>query len=85
MCILTIWETAAALYHPSSQDEPRRYDDGKLDSFWNFAELFFTVFFVAEAVLKIAVYGWISYWRDHMNRCAPLSKQSLTSVLKIDT
>lgn len=71
MCIMTIWESLSALDTPKGGDKAHPWNDGRVDSFWNLAELFFTLFFVVEACLKILVYGWSDYWREHMNRYAP--------------
>lgn len=71
MCVTAIWASVAALHTPVIPGTPHAhpYNDGKVSSVWNVAEIIFTVLFIVEASLKILVYGWRLYWRDHRHRC----------------
>eukprot|EP01025_Chloroclados_australasicus_P021271 TRINITY_DN2233_c0_g1_i2.p1 TRINITY_DN2233_c0_g1~~TRINITY_DN2233_c0_g1_i2.p1 ORF type:complete len:944 (-),score=76.29 TRINITY_DN2233_c0_g1_i2:3939-6458(-) len=62
MGIFTVWESWDDIINGYSPN-PKRTDN-KLDSFWNFIELIFTVIFVVEATVKILALGWKRYWRQ---------------------
>jgi hypothetical protein len=66
MCVATVWETVARL-HAGREPAPTAID-GKIDSFWDVIELVFTLFFAFEVMLKVLVFGWLSYWREITNR-----------------
>lgn len=64
----TVWETLSRLH--DGRKPASSATDGKIDSFWDVVQLVFTLFFAFEVMLKVIVFGWISYWRDFTNRCA---------------
>lgn len=44
-----------------------KYWDGSIDTVWELAEAIFTVFYVCEALIKIAVFGWKRYSEQMRN------------------
>jgi hypothetical protein len=68
MCVATVWQTLDQLHSGSAPDPSMT--DGRIDTYWDVIQLFFTIFFVFEVGLKVIVHGWTVYWRDSINRCA---------------
>ena len=68
MVVATVWETLTRLHE--GRKPASSATDGRIDSFWDVAQLVFTLFFAFEVMLKVVVFGWVAYWRDFTNRCA---------------
>lgn len=41
---------------------------GKAPGVFLFIDSFFTLLFICEAIVKIRVYGWNTYWKEHWNK-----------------